>query len=82
MAVRAGDFGADVGADAGFFRGHVEAGRAGDVVAIEHGEGGEVEFGGAGDEFFGGGGAFQEAECGAGVEFMQISLAANERDER
>ena len=49
MAVRAGDFGADVGANAGFFGGHVEARRAGDVIAIKHRQGGEVEFGGAGD---------------------------------
>ncbi len=69
MAVGAGDFGADVGADAGLFRGHVEAGGAGDVVAVEDGEGGEVERGGAGDQFFRDGGAFEEAEGGAGVEF-------------
>ena len=49
MAIGAGDFGADVGANAGFFGGHVEAGGAGDVVVVEHCEGGEVELGGAGD---------------------------------
>ena len=63
MAVGAGDFGADVGADAGFFGGHVEARRAGDVVAIEHRQGGEVKLGRARDELFGGGGAFEKAEC-------------------
>jgi hypothetical protein len=62
VAIGAGDFGADVGADAGFFGGHVEARGAGDVVVVEHGQGGEVEFGRAGDEFFGGGGALEEAE--------------------
>ena len=76
MAVGAGDFGADVRADAGLFRGHVEAGGAGDVVAIEHGEGGEVEFGGAGDQFFGRGGAFEKAEGGAGVQF-DVALSHN-----
>ncbi len=48
VTVGAGDFGADVRADAGFFRGHVEARGAGDVVAVENREGGEVERGGAG----------------------------------
>ena len=67
MAVRAGDFCADVGADAGFFCGHVEARGAGDVVAIEHGEGGEVELGGVCDQVFGGGRAFEEAEGGASM---------------
>ena len=47
MTIGAGDFGADVCADAGFFGGHVEARRAGEVVAVEHGEGGELEIGGA-----------------------------------
>ena len=69
MTVGAGDFGADVRADAGLFRGHVEAGGAGDVVAVEDREGGEVERGGAGDQFFGDGGAFEKAEGAAGVEF-------------
>ena len=69
MPVGASDFGADVRADAGLFRGHVEAGGAGDVVVVEDGEGGEVERGGAGDQFFGDGGAFEKAEGGARVEF-------------
>ena len=53
MTVGASDFGADVRAEAGLFRGHVEAGGAGDVVAVEDREGREVERGGAGDQFFG-----------------------------
>ena len=69
MTVGAGDFCADERAKAGFFRSHVKTRRAGDVVAVEHGQGREVEFGGAGDEFFGDGGAFEKAEGGAGVEF-------------
>ncbi len=53
MTIGASDFGSDVRAKAGFFRGHVEAGGAGDVVAVEDGEGREVERGRAGDQFFG-----------------------------
>ena len=56
----------------GFFRGHVEARGAGDVVAVEHGEGGEVELGGAGDQLFGGGGAFEEAESASSVSSMYV----------
>ena len=62
VAVGAGDLGADVGSDAGFFRGHVEARRAGDVVAVEDGKRRLIEFGGARDQFFGDRGAFQKAE--------------------
>ena len=69
MTVGAGDFGADMCANAGLFRGHVEAGCAGDVVAVEDGDGGEVERGGAGDQFFGYRRAFEKAEGGAGVKF-------------
>ena len=69
VAVGAGDLGADVCAEPGLFRGHVEAGGAGDVVAVEDGEGREVERGGAGDQFFGDGGAFEKAEGAAGVQF-------------
>jgi hypothetical protein len=46
----------------------VEARRAGDVVAVEDGQGGLIEFGGARDQFFGNGGAFEKAEGGAGVQ--------------
>ncbi len=53
MTIGASDFGADVRAHAGLFRGHVEARGAGDVVAVEDRQGGEVERGGAGDQFFG-----------------------------
>ncbi len=78
VAIGAGDFGADVRADAGFFCGHVKTRRAGNVVAIEDRQGGEVEFGGARDEFFGNGGAFQKAERRAGVEF-DIRCASHTR---
>ena len=74
MTVGAGDFGADVRADAGLFRGHVEAGGAGDVVAVEDREGREVERGGASDQFFGDGGAFEKAEGGAGVELDIVAV--------
>ena len=69
VTVRASDFGADVRAEAGLFRGHVEAGGAGDVIAVQDREGRESELGGTGDQFFGDGGAFEEAESRAGVQF-------------
>jgi len=50
-------------------RGHVEAGRAVDAVAIEQGHGGQLQLGGALDERFGQGSTLEEAEGGAGVEF-------------
>src|SRR5579864_7409703 len=68
-AIGASDFGADVGAEAGLFRGHVKARSAGDVVGIEDGQGREVEPGRAGDQFFGYGGAFEEAEGATRVKF-------------
>ena len=69
MTVGASDFGADVRAEAGLFRGHVEAGGAGDVVAVQDRQGREVERGGAGHQFFGYRRPFQKAEGAAGVEF-------------
>ena len=69
MAVGAGDFGADMRADAGLFRGHVEASGTGDVVAVKDGKGREVERGGAGDQLFRDGGALEKTESAAGVEF-------------
>src|SRR5580698_854056 len=68
MAIGASDFGADVRADAGLFRGHVEAGGAGDVVVIENSQGREVECGGAGHQLFRNRRPFQEAECAAAME--------------
>jgi hypothetical protein len=44
MAVGAGDFGADMGAQSGLFHRHVEARRAVDAVAVDDGHGGHVEF--------------------------------------
>ncbi len=69
VAVGAGDFGADVRADAGFFRGHVKTRRAGELSRSSMRQGREVELGGASDQFFGHGGAFEEAEGRAGVQF-------------
>jgi hypothetical protein len=68
VTIGASDLGADVCAEPGLFRGNMESGRAGDVVAIEDGEGREVERGRAGDQFFGDGGAFEKAEGAAGVQ--------------
>ena len=68
MTIGASDFGADVRANAGLFRGHVEAGGAGNVVAVEDREGREVKRGGAGDQFFGNRRAFKETESAAAME--------------
>ena len=68
MTVGTGNFGADVRSEAALFRGHMKAGGAGDVVAVEDREGREVERGGAGHQFFGHGRAFEKAEGGAGVQ--------------
>jgi len=69
MTVGACDFGADVRADAGLFRGHVEACGAGDVVVVENRKGREVECGRAGDQLFWYRGAFEKTESGARMEF-------------
>ena len=69
VAVGAGDFRADVGAEPGLFRGHVEARRAVDAVAVHQGHGGHAESGAGAGQFLGDSGAFEEAESGAGVEF-------------
>ena len=53
MAVRAGDLGADVRADACFLGRHVEAGRAVDSVAVEERHGGHAEIGAGRDQLFG-----------------------------
>ncbi len=63
-----GDFCADVGADAVFLGGGVEAGGAVDAVAVEQGDGGEVELDGGADEGLGLRGAFEKAEGAGGVE--------------
>src|SRR2546429_8117285 len=68
MAVRAGDLGADVGADACFLGGHVEAGCAVDAIAIDQGHGGHAEIGARRDQIFRQRSAFEETEGGAGVE--------------
>ncbi len=49
--------------------GEVKAGGAVDAIAVEQGHGGNIEVGGGLGVFFGQGGALQEAESGAGVEF-------------
>ena len=68
-AVGAGDLGADVRAETGLLRGHVEARGAVDAVAVDDGHGGHVEAGAGAGEVLGDGGAFEEGESGAGVEF-------------
>ncbi len=69
MTVGTGDFGADVRSEAGLFGCHVEAGGAGDVVAVENRQGREVERGGAGHQFFRNRRPFEEAERAASVQF-------------
>ena len=68
MAVGAGDLGADVGAESGFFHSHVKARRAVDAVAVDDGHGGHAEPRAGAGEFLGDGGPFEEGESGAGVE--------------
>ena len=68
MPVGAGNFRADVRANAGLFRGHVKAGGAGDVVGVEDSECGKIKCGGASHQFFGDRRPFQKAERAAGVE--------------
>src|SRR5258708_38013008 len=68
MAVRAGDLGADVRADACFLGGHVEAGGGIDAIAIDQGHGGHAEIGAGRDQIFRQRSAFEETEGGAGVE--------------
>ena len=66
MAVGAGDFGADVGADAGFVGGHVEAGGAVRPSRSMRAIAGMRL--GAGRPLFGWRAAFEEAKVGASVE--------------
>ena len=68
-AVGAGDLGADVCADASFFGRQMEAGGAVDAIAVHEGHGGHAIGRAGAGEFLGEGGAFEEGEGGAGVEF-------------
>ena len=65
--VGAGDLRADVRADSGFLRSHVEARRAVHAVAVDERHGGHAETGAGSREFFGHGRTFEKAEAGAGV---------------
>ena len=66
---RACHFGADVGFEADFVGGEVEARGAVDAVGIEQRHGGHFEVGAHADQFLRQGRAFEEAESGTGVKF-------------
>ena len=68
LAIGTGDLGADVRAQACFFRGHMEARRAVEAIAVEQCDGRHVERGGGGDQLFRHGCATQKAESGTGVQ--------------
>ena len=59
----AGDLGADVGAEAGFAGGKVEARGTVEAVAIEKGDGWEVEVGRRVDQVLGRGASFEEEKA-------------------
>ncbi len=68
MPVGASNLGADMGAQSGLLRGHVEARRAVDAVAVHQRHGRHIELRAGAGEFLGHAAAFEEGECGAGVE--------------
>src|SRR6516162_1027815 len=73
-AVNAGDFRADVRAEAGLLRRHVKARGAIDAVAVHQRHRRHAELGAGPDELLGNGSAFEKTEAGAGVE-LDVALS-------